>query len=139
MSLAPWSQLISMDTVLELQQEGISRYGGINTANPKDGCVERSLGAAWNAELYMANEDALQGLLFAGCLLFYLAKNHCFIDGNKRVAWMAAMEVLLRLDLTLDISEDEAEAYCLSILSGEVAEATDVSVWMADRVAAIEE
>ncbi len=139
MSLMPWSRLIDGDTVLELHQESIARYGGDSTPTAKDGCIDKSLGAAWNAELYMANEDALQGLCFAGCLLFYLAKNHCFVDGNKRVAWMSAMEVLRILDLTLDVSEDDAEAYCLSILDGAVASASDVSIWMADRLMAIEE
>jgi len=52
---------------------------------------------------------------------------------------MAALQVVLNLDLTLDVSEDDAERYCLSILSGEVANATDVSIWMAGKLAAIEE
>ncbi len=77
----PWEDLITMDTIVDLHGELIDRYGGDKTG-PRAGCVEGSLGAAWNAELYTAAEDAVRGLCFAGCLLFYLLKNHCFIDGN---------------------------------------------------------
>ncbi len=30
----------------------------------------------------------------AGAYLFHLAKNHCFVDGNKRVAALAAVVFL---------------------------------------------
>jgi len=139
MSIMPWSRLIDFDAVMELHREAISRFGGDQTPTAKDGCIERSLGAAWNAELYAGSEDALPGLCFAACLLFYLAKNHCFVDGNKRIAWMASMHVLLGLDLTIDVSDDDGEAFCLSILDGTVEHATDVVTWMADKLAAIEE
>ena len=135
----PWARLINAEKILELHAEAIQRYGGDPSPSEKDGCVDRSLGAAWNAELYAGAADGVPGLCFAGCLLFYLVKNHCFIDGNKRISWMAAMEVLLGLDLTLETDELEAEAFCLSILAGRVAQATDVSIWMADRLAAIED
>jgi death-on-curing protein len=139
MSSGAWSRLINEEKILSLHEESIARYGGDSTAFAKDGCLERSIGAAVNAELYTSEEGAIAGLCFAGCLLFYLAKNHCFIDGNKRVSWLSAMHVLLGLSLTIDATEEEAEAYCLSILSGDVASAVDVSIWIADRLKSIEE
>jgi hypothetical protein len=74
MSEQPWGELISIEEVSELHAEGIARFGGDGTPDPVDGCVERSLGAAWNAELYAGSEDAIVGLCFAGCLLFYFDK-----------------------------------------------------------------
>jgi death-on-curing protein len=139
MGAMSWARLINEEQIHELHAESILRYGGDTTAVAKDGCLERSVGAAVNAELYSTEEGALKGLCFAGCLLFYLAKNHCFIDGNKRTSWLSAVHVLLGLGLTLDVTQDEAEAYCMSILSGEVHQAIDVSVWMADRLMSIEE
>ena len=136
----PWTRLIDSEKVFSLHGEAISRYGGEASQHEKDGCLDKSLGAAWNAELYTAQpENSLDGLCFAGCLMFYLAKNHCFIDGNKRIAWLAAMQVLLGLHLTLDVDQQEAEEYVLSILNGDVAQATDVSSWMADRLMATDE
>lgn len=135
----PWVRLVSVEDVLDLHAEAIARYGGDPSPSAKDGCIEKSLGAAWSAELYAGSDDGIPGLCFAGCLLFYLAKNHCFIDGNKRISWMTAMHVLLGMDLTLDATDLEAEHYCLSILNGDVKSATDVSIWFADRLMAIEE
>lgn len=135
----PWARLIGIDRIIELHAEGIKRYGGHPTPDPAHGCLERSLGAAWNAELYQGAGEGLPGLCFAGCLLFYIANNNCFVDGNKRTAWMSAIDVLLGLDLTVDVSEDEAYDYCISILDGTVENATDVSLWLADRLAAIED
>jgi prophage maintenance system killer protein len=108
-SQEPWAQLISADGILDLHAESIRRYGGDPTPTPLPGCVERSLGAAWNAELYAASEQAIQGCCFAGCLLYYLIMNHCFIDGNKRVGWVACMEILRGLGLTVNATDDEVE------------------------------
>jgi hypothetical protein len=52
---------------------------------------------------------------------------------------MSAMEILRKLDLTLDVSDDGAEAYCLSILDNQVQNASDVSIWFADHLLAIED
>jgi death-on-curing protein len=80
------------------------------------------------------------GLCFAGCLLYYLVKNHCFIDGNKRVGWAACMEVLRALGLTVNATDAEVEGFCLAILDkdSEVARnAVDVSAWLAPRLIAL--
>ncbi len=49
--------------------------------------------------------------VFRGCLLYYLMKNHCFVDGNKRVGWAACMEVLRALGLTVTATDKEAEDF----------------------------
>jgi death-on-curing protein len=129
----PWNRLITVDDILELYEEGIRRYGG-DFSQPTAGCVEGSLGAAYNAELYAQSEDSKCGLCFAGCLLFYLTQNHCFTDGNKRIGWMAAAEVLRRLGLTIKATDDEANLFCLKIACGEIGKATDVPLWLAQRL-----
>jgi len=103
--------------------------------DPK-GCIDRSIAAAWNAELYLDNPDATKGLCFASCLLFYLAKNNCFVDGNKRVGWATCMEVLRGMGLTVKATDEEVEQLCVGFLigSGTVKDAIDVSIWMAPRL-----
>lgn len=125
----PWADLITEDAIVELHQELIVRYGGDGSPS-RHGCVAGSLGAAWNAELYTTSEGAMPGLCFAGCLLFYLLKNHCFVDGNKRVAWAATMEILRCMGLTVGVSNVEGEQYCLSVIEDRIASATDVSFWL---------
>ena len=107
----PWSHLITRDTIQQIHDETIARFGGDGTPQPKEGCVDGSSGAAWNAELYADDDGSSGGLCFAGCLLYYLVKNHCFVDGNKRVGWAACMEVLRLVGLTIGASDDEVEAF----------------------------
>ena len=130
----PWAHLIDVDEVLRTYAAAMARYGGLSSP-PKVGCVESSLGAAWNAEAY-AEHPGSPGLLFASCLLFYLAKNHCFADGNKRISWASAMQVLGMLGLTVDVSVDDAEAYVLALCANPDAQAADVTRWIAERLTA---
>ena len=129
----PWSELVSEEDVLDLHAEAIRLHGG-DGSPPHAGCVDRSLGAAWTAEGYSETDNSKPGLCFAACLLFYLVKNHCFIDGNKRAAWAASMEALRSLGLTIKATDDEAEDYCKSIIAHEVQRATDVISWFAPRL-----
>ncbi|MBF6567980.1 MAG: Fic family protein [Candidatus Binataceae bacterium] len=117
MSAQPWTAFISVEAVVQIHKDCVARFGGDRTESPQRGCVERSLGAAWNAELYSEDTDSVHGLCFAGCLLFYLAKNNCFVDGNKRVGWASCMEVLGKLGLTIEATGEECQEYCLSMLS----------------------
>jgi death-on-curing protein len=58
-----------------------------------------------------------------------LAKNHAFIDGNKRVAFMA-MYVFLGLNgTTIDAEEPEVVTLMLGVASGGVTEA-DLARWL---------
>jgi len=109
MSAEPWAHLISAEAILKIHSESIARFGGDPTETAKEGCLERSAGAAYSSELYLENPEAEEGLCFAGYLLYYLIKNHCFIDGNKRVGWAACMEVLRSLGLTVTATDDEIE------------------------------
>ncbi len=129
----PWVNLITLDSITDMHAEGIKRYGG-DFSDPQTGCIERSLGAAWSLEVYGSPADALPCLSFCAGLLYYLVMNHCFTDGNKRVGWMSAMEALRSLGLTIKATDDEAEQFCLDIISGAVKRATDVIPWLAKRL-----
>jgi death-on-curing protein len=129
----PWSNLVAQDTLIDLHEESIARYKG-EFSPPQRGCLERSLGAAWNLELYTAPEGARRCLNFCSGLLFYLIKNHCFLDGNKRIAWMAAMETLRQFGLTVRATDEEAEKFCKDIISGEIKKALDVVLWIEPRL-----
>jgi death-on-curing protein len=103
---------------------------------PTEGCIEGCLGNAWSAKVYTEEEDQYS-LIFVAYLLFYLAKNHCFIDGNKRVAWMAAMDVLMRYNLTINATDDEAVQFVLDIVENKISDGNKVADWLADRVIAL--
>lgn len=63
---------------------------------------------------------------------FGFARNHPFIDGNKRTAF-AVMDVFLRLNgCALAASEEEAYAAMLQLAAGDVQEA-QLARWLAEH------
>lgn len=133
----PWQHWLSKDQLLEIHDHSLVLFGGLNQ-ELKPGCLEASLNAAFAAEHYDAqqHEHKLPGLQFAGSLLFALSKNHCFADGNKRIAWAAAMATLARLGLTVSASDDEATDFCLAIARSELNKA-EVIAWLGQRLCAL--
>jgi death on curing protein len=135
-SYAPWSELVTEERIAELHAASVERHGG-GRGVAKHGCVDGSLGAAWNAEQYLMEEGGMPGLVFAGHLLFYLARNHCFVDGNKRAAWLAATEVLLKMDLDVAAALPEALAFMEDVAKGVVERPEQAVLWLADHLSAI--
>lgn len=135
----PWKQWIGDESVTMLYAEGIKRWGGAGSP-PQAGCVEAALGAAYNAELYSPDseqEGAIQGLLFACYLLFYLSTKHCYMDGNKRIAWACTTFVLLNFGLTIEATEDEVVAFCLSVANGQMNGGAEVAAWIYPRLRSV--
>lgn len=82
-------KFIALETVLDLHEEGIRRFGG--SAGIRDhGLIESALGAAQNV-FYYGNADLFE---IAGAYAYHLAQAQAFLDGNKRVAVAAALVFL---------------------------------------------
>jgi death-on-curing protein len=133
-SAGSFEELITTDRIFSLHKEAVKKFGGGGTGPGNSGCVEGALGAAWSAELYDDHPDKIVGLSFAGHLLFYLVKDHCFSDGNKRVGWLAAVVVLGDLGLSVGSSEDDAHGLVDRIATGAIRSGGDVVSWLADRL-----
>ncbi|MEM1353462.1 MAG: type II toxin-antitoxin system death-on-curing family toxin [Planctomycetota bacterium] len=54
----------------------------------------------------------------AGAYLFHLAKNHAFVDGNKRVALAVALFFLARNGRPLDAEDASLHNHVLAVASG---------------------
>ena len=65
----------------------------------------------------------------AAALGWSLAKNHGFVDGNKRVGWLATKVALFELGYHLDCSTDEGEAVMLGIVNSEF-DIADFTLWI---------
>lgn len=112
---------LTKDRVRTLWREGINRYGGDPTERPADlECFDSSIHAAVNGACYTSNDGSLNCLHVAAYLLFYLAKNHCCVDGNKRVAWMAATDYLYQEGLKVIAEQDEAAQFVLDIADDKI-------------------
>jgi death-on-curing protein len=53
-------------------------------------------------------------------LLHSLARNHAFVDGNKRIAWLAAGAMYWVNGVELDAPDDPAYDLVISVATGEV-------------------
>jgi death on curing protein len=142
MSTDPWGEYISIDEVKRLHAQGIDQYGGLHSP-PISGCVEGAIGNAYTAGLYGIGEaeptPVAIALVFAGHLLFYLARDHCFTEGNKRVAWTSCTHVLACFGLTIIADENEAFLLCDEIINRELNSGHEVVEWIADRLTSVED
>ena len=85
---------LSVDNVLEVHAAVIEAFGG--AGGVRDSNLLQSAVAAPQASI--GGESAFSDLIeIAAAYLFYLCRNHPFVDGNKRTA-MAAAIVFLRLN-----------------------------------------
>lgn len=134
---APWSALTDVDRVVGIHRRGLEEHGGAEGPARPEPCVDGALGAAYNAELYLEGRRHLKtGLPFAAFSLVYLALRHCFVDGNKRVAWASATDILAGLGLGVTAEEQDVIDMIESVIRGEL-DGADVSEWLASRLYAL--
>lgn len=70
----------------------------------------------------------------AASLLFGLARNHAFIDGNKRIAVLATVQFLNRNGLDVDLlPAEEAFKTVVQVASGRLS-LEDLTDWIRDRI-----
>ena len=107
---------LTLDEVLAIHADQIARYGGMLGIRDRAG-LESALAmprAGFGGEM-------LHPTLFeqAAAYLFHLARNHPFVDGNKRVALAVALVFLALNDVEIDAGEDEVVDLVLGIATGE--------------------
>ena len=98
-----------------LHDAQIERFGGASGLRDEN-AFESALARPVNKALYGC-EDLFE---LAAAYLYGLAKNHAFVDGNKRIAIVAAAVFLM--DNGFEIATDEATLYTfvLAVAAGEI-------------------
>jgi death-on-curing protein len=85
---------LSIDIVREIHAEAIRKFGGLNGVRDENLLASAVLTPQSSFGGKSPYADIVE---VAAAYLFYLCKNHPFLDGNKRTAMMAAI-VYLRLN-----------------------------------------
>ena len=124
---------MTFERVVALHEKGILASGG-SFGPPRPGCVEGSIGAATSAAMYAADDDAMH---MAAYLLVYLARNHCFPDGNKRAAWLCFVDALSPLNVAVDAPPAEMASFVEDVAQG-FRSADDVLQWVAPYLQFVE-
>jgi death-on-curing protein len=70
---------------------------------------------------------------FAASLAFGLARNHPFVDGNKRTAHVCYRVFLALNDVELEASAEEKYAAMMGLAAGNITE-TDFAAWLRPRL-----
>ena len=115
--------------ILAVHEEQLAEHGG--GAGVRDaGLLESALARPRNLALY-GEPDACE---IAAAYGFGLARNHAFIDGNKRTAFVAT-ELFLALN-GIPLAADDADCVItmLKLAAGDIDEPT-FAAWLRERVA----
>lgn len=113
------------EVLLAIQSELLNRFGGL--AGIRDeGLLDSAINKPKN--LFAYGEPSVFEL--AASYAMGLVKNHPFLDGNKRIGFMAAYVFLGANGWSLEATEEEAVLQTLALAAGECAEA-DYAAWLA--------
>lgn len=124
---------LSLHAIQHLHSALIREHGGSHGVRDQ-GLIESALARPLQKWTYGEGVDLAE---LAAAYAFGLAKNHGFVDGNKRVAF-AAMGVFLRANgLRLVAPEPEAYAVVIDLATGELSEA-DLARWLRASVERME-
>jgi len=69
----------------------------------------------------------------AAAYAFGIARNHAFVDGNKRTAWMLARLFLRDNGVKITFDKRDAIRIMLSLAAGEISE-DELADWFRERV-----
>jgi death-on-curing protein len=120
----PW---LTNDLVLSIHDEQLGQFGG-PPGLCDQGLLESALGRSLNKYAY-GNTDLTE---LAAAYAFGLARNHAFVDGNKRIAFLAMVTFLGLNGIDFVVPEAEAVVIMLGLASGEIDE-DGLARWIRDN------
>jgi len=116
---------VDRQVLAAIQNELLNRFGGL--AGIRDeGLLDSAINKPKNPCAY--GQPTIFDL--AASYATGLVKNHPFLDGNKRIGFMAAYVFLGANGWSLEATEEEAVLETLALAAGERAEA-DYAAWLA--------
>src|SRR5208282_4363010 len=108
---------LDIDIVLDFHAEQLALFGGADGVRDR-GLLESALARPINKFAYGDTDLAALAAAYG----FGIARNHPFVDGNKRTA-LAAMIVFLGLNkIDFDAPQAAATAIVLALAAGEITE-----------------
>jgi death-on-curing protein len=118
---------LDIDIVLDIHAEQLALFGGGDGLRDR-GLLESALARPLNKFAYGETDLAVLAAAYA----FGIARNHPFVDGNKRAAF-ASMIVFLGLNgVEFDVPPADATAIILQLAAGELEE-DGLARWIRDN------
>lgn len=118
---------ITYEQAIAMHARQLRRFGGAPGLRD-EGLLRWALERPVNKWTYEQAELAELAAAYA----FGLARNHAFVDGNKRIAFMSMMVFLHKNDVRFAPDPAHATSITLSLAAGEVSEAS-FARWIRDN------
>lgn len=122
---------VPVSAVRAIHAELLREHGGL-LGPAKEATLESMLARPQQLLTYAAPPPTISQL--AAAYGFGLARNHCFPDGNKRMA-LAIMDVFMQLNgFELTAREEDAVLTIRSLAAGDLSE-SELSIWIQQNIA----
>lgn len=121
---------IAEEVILAVHDRQLSEHGGGSGIRDR-GLLESALARPINRWSYGAEDPAELAAAYA----YGIARNHPFVDGNKRTAWVAARLFLAINGVKLIFDKAEATRTMLALAAGELAE-EELAQWFREHIRA---
>lgn len=118
---------LDVDEVIDMHAEQLAMFGGPEGIRDQ-GLLESALSRPINQWSYGQTDMAALAAAYA----FGLARNHAFVDGNKRIAFHSMMVFLRVNDIPFAPDPAHATSIILSLAAGEVSEQS-LTRWIRDN------
>jgi death-on-curing protein len=120
---------LTYEQVIAIHSRQLRRFGGAPGLRD-EGMLRSALERPVNKWHY--EQTDFVGL--AAAYGFGLTKNHAFVDGNKRIAFMTMASFLRKNEVRFAPDQAQATAMMLSLAAGEVSEQS-LARWIAENIA----
>jgi death-on-curing protein len=118
---------ISYDQAIAAHSRQLRRYGG--AVGLRD---EGALRSALERPVNKWHYESLELPELAAAYAFGLAKNHAFVDGNKRIAFIGMVAFLRKNSVAFAPDQAQAAAMIIAVAAGEVSEES-LARWIRDN------
>ena len=122
------------DAVYAIHKRQIAEHGGSDGVRD-EGLLLSALARPQNLLVYSEKTPDISAL--AAALAFGIAKNHPFIDGNKRTALVVGRTFLLLNGYNLEATQEEKYLTFLRLAEGNLSE-KDLASWIRERLIGIQ-
>jgi len=123
----PQPKWVTYDQIVAIHSRELRRFGGAAGLRD-DGLLRSALERPINKWQYENADLAVMAAAYA----FGLAKNHAFVDGNKRIAFMAMMTFLRKNGVRFAPEPAVATRMFFALAAGEVSE-DSLARWIKDN------
>jgi death on curing protein len=120
---------IARKALLLLHEESLAEFGGARGLRD-EGLLDSALARPQNVHAYNSGSTLAD---LAAAYGFGIAKNHAFVDGNKRAAFMSIGLFLMMNGHRLVAGQADAISIMLGVASGDVDEA-GLAAWIAANI-----